>query len=85
MKLVVILLVIGAIVVLLLLAKLMLVVAPVLLVLGPILHLLLAAAGLYSCLRSAKATNTKLLWILIIILAPLLGPLLWFIWGKKHT
>ena len=46
---------------------------------------LITIAGLYSCVTSLKPTNIKLLWVLIIVLAPLLGPLLWFFWGKKHT
>lgn len=50
-----------------------------------IVPLLLTIAGLYSCVTSLKPTNIKLLWVLIIVLAPLLGPLLWFFWGKQHT
>lgn len=45
----------------------------------------LMVAGLVSCIRSSKARNLKILWILIIVLAPFLGPLLWFFWGKKNT
>jgi len=85
MNIVTILLILGAIVVLLVAAKLMVLVVPLLFVVVPILHLLLAAAGLYSCLTSNKPTNTKLLWVIIIVLAPLLGPLLWFFWGRKNT
>ena len=50
-----------------------------------LLPLLLTVAGLVSCITSQKPANLKLLWVLIIILAPLLGPLLWFFWGKNHT
>lgn len=46
---------------------------------------LLTAAGLYSCLVAAKPVNMKLVWIIIILLAPILGPLLWFVWGKQNT
>ena len=46
---------------------------------------LLLAGALYSCLVSPKPTNIKFLWILIVILAPFLGPLLWFFWGKRNT
>ncbi|MEK7675052.1 MAG: PLD nuclease N-terminal domain-containing protein [Verrucomicrobiota bacterium] len=42
-------------------------------------------AGLVSCLRSDKAGGLKLLWMIVILLAPFFGPLLWFLWGKKHT
>ena len=50
-----------------------------------ILPVILIIAGLYSCVISLKPTNIKLLWILIIVLAPVLGPLLWFFWGKQNT
>jgi len=50
-----------------------------------ILPIVLVVAGIVSWLTSNKATNTKLLWLIVIILAPLLGPLLWFLWGERHT
>jgi len=50
-----------------------------------ILPIVLAVAGIVSCLTSNKGTNTKLLWIIVIILAPVLGPLLWFLWGRRQT
>lgn len=46
---------------------------------------LLTVAGLVSCVLSNKPTNIILLWIIVIVLAPMLGPLLWFFWGKKNT
>jgi hypothetical protein len=51
----------------------------------PALSLLLCVAGIVSVVRAGKQGNTKLLWIIVIILAPILGPLLWFIWGKANT
>ena len=50
-----------------------------------LLPLALAIAGIASCLLSSKPGGLKLLWILVIFLAPLIGPLLWFFWGRKHT
>lgn len=50
-----------------------------------VVPLLFTIAGLVDCVRSGKPSNTILLWIVIIILAPLLGPLLWFAWGRKNT
>jgi hypothetical protein len=50
-----------------------------------LLPLLFAIFALVSCINSPKKTEIKILWIIIIALAPLLGPLLWFLWGKKHT
>lgn len=55
------------------------------LVLLGIIPLLITIAGLVSCISSDKETSTILLWIVIMILAPLLGPLLWFAWGKRNT
>ncbi len=78
-----ILLIIVGLVVLLVAAKVLLVLAvPVLFVVIPVL---LTLAGLVSCVRSNKPGNTKLLWIIVIILAPFVGPLLWFLWGKQNT
>ncbi|MEW6303623.1 MAG: PLD nuclease N-terminal domain-containing protein [Verrucomicrobiota bacterium] len=47
--------------------------------------LILLVAGIFSCVASDKKVPLKVLWLLVIFLAPLLGPLLWFFWGKKHT
>jgi len=41
--------------------------------------------GVVSCVNSSKPTNLKILWLVIIVLAPFLGPLLWFVWGKNNT
>ena len=46
------------------------------------LPVVLAVVALISCISSNKPTNTKLLWIIVIVLAPFLGALLWFLWGK---
>jgi hypothetical protein len=51
----------------------------------PVLWLLLVIAGVVSVISSKKRGNTKLLWLVIILLAPLFGSLLWFIWGKANT
>ena len=81
-----ILLIIGAIVVLLILIKLVLVVVPtILFLLIGAVPVLLCLARLFSCVTSNKPSNLKILWVIIIILAPVLGPLLWFFWGKTQT
>ena len=51
----------------------------------PLLHFLFAAFAVFSCMKSNKPMNTKLLWIIIILLAPFIGSLLWFFWGKKNA
>ena len=50
-----------------------------------VLPLLFTIAGLVSCVLSSKKTNIKILWVIIIVLAPLFGPLLWFVWGNSNT
>jgi hypothetical protein len=50
-----------------------------------IISLILTIVALVGCVQSAKPTNTKLLWIVIIIIAPLLGSLLWLLWGKDQA
>ena len=50
-----------------------------------LIPLIATIAGLYSCLTSNKQTNIKILWVIVILLAPLLGPVLWCAWGKKNT
>jgi len=50
-----------------------------------VLPIIFTIAGIVSCLQANKPTNTKLLWLIIIILAPFFGPLLWFLWGKENS
>ncbi len=41
--------------------------------------------GVFDCLGSENPTNTKLLWVIVMLLAPVLGPLLWFTLGNRTT
>jgi len=50
-----------------------------------IIPFLLMILAIVSCVRSDKQANIKILWILICIFAPIVGPLLWFLWGKQKT
>lgn len=50
-----------------------------------LLPLAFTIAGIVSCVNSRKSMNLKILWLIIIVLAPFLGPLLWFVWGKNNT
>jgi len=50
-----------------------------------IIPFLLMILSIVSCVRSDKQANIKILWILICIFAPIVGPLLWFLWGKQKT
>jgi hypothetical protein len=45
----------------------------------------ITVCGIASVLMAHKPANITLLWIIIMILAPLLGPLLWFAWGRRNT
>lgn len=47
--------------------------------------IVITICGFVSCITSDKPANIILLWVIIMILAPLLGPLLWFAWGRNHT
>jgi len=45
----------------------------------------LTLAALVSCLTSGKPATITLLWVIIILIAPILGSLLWFAWGRRNT
>ena len=47
--------------------------------------IIITICGIVSCISSGKPANITLLWIIIMIIAPLLGPLLWFAWGRNNT
>lgn len=39
---------------------------------------------LVHCIRNPRlAGNTKLLWLIVILVAPFIGSLLYLIWGKR--
>ena len=50
-------------------------------ILFSLVPLLVTVCGIVSLLMAGKPANITLLWIIVMILAPLLGPLLWFVWG----
>ncbi len=50
-----------------------------------VLPVLFTIAALVSCVNSDKRGNIILLWVIIIFLAPVAGPLLWFVWDRKKT
>jgi len=39
--------------------------------------------AIVDCLKSAKETGKKVIWILAILLLPLVGMILYFVIGKK--
>ncbi|MGW2994049.1 PLD nuclease N-terminal domain-containing protein [Streptomyces sp. NPDC001193] len=45
--------------------------------------LLLAIAALLSVLRSGHCNAVKILWVVIVLVAPFLGSLAWFALGRR--
>jgi hypothetical protein len=39
--------------------------------------------AIMDCLKSSKETGNKVLWIILILLLPLVGMILYFLVGKK--
>jgi len=39
----------------------------------------------WSILLADKANNRKLIWALIVLFVPILGPILWFCFGNKFS
>ncbi|MBS4200990.1 PLDc_N domain-containing protein [Bacillus sp. FJAT-49732] len=48
-----------------------------------ILQVILMAFALTSCIKEEKTNGPKWLWIIIIVVGNLVGPVLYFIIGKK--
>lgn len=49
-----------------------------------ILQLILMIVALASCIREEKTNGPKWLWILIIVFINLLGPVLYFVIGRRN-
>ncbi|MFI5666294.1 PLD nuclease N-terminal domain-containing protein [Streptomyces sp. NPDC051704] len=47
--------------------------------------LLLTVAALVSVLRSSHCNAAKILWLAIVLVAPFLGSLAWFVLGRRGT
>ena len=54
-------------------------------VLFSLIPIAIAVCGIISLLMAHKPANITLLWIIIMILATFIGPLLWFAWGRRNT
>lgn len=51
-----------------------------------LLGLLILVADIYAIVKTVQSsaeTMTKVLWVVVIILLPVLGLLLWFLFGPK--
>lgn len=51
--------------------------------LGALLILVIAVLAVVDVLRSDRDSERKVIWILIIILLPLLGPLCWYLVSRR--
>ncbi|WP_175638244.1 PLDc N-terminal domain-containing protein [Metabacillus schmidteae] len=49
-----------------------------------VLQLILLVTAIVSCLRQEETYGPKWLWILIIIFINILGPILYFVIGRKN-
>ena len=49
-----------------------------------VLQLILMIAALVSCIKEEKTNGPKWLWILIILFVNLLGPVLYFVIGRRN-
>jgi hypothetical protein len=49
-----------------------------------ILWAILVIYTLIDLLKSNKPTNTKLLWLILILIAPILGSIIYFVLGKTN-
>ncbi len=50
-----------------------------------VLQFILIIFALVSCIRQEKTNGPKWMWILIILLINTIGPILYFVIGRKQT
>ncbi|MBM7096258.1 MULTISPECIES: PLD nuclease N-terminal domain-containing protein [Alteribacter] len=48
-----------------------------------VIQLILMTAALIDCIKKDKVNGPKWLWVLVIIFANMIGPVLYFIFGRK--
>ena len=53
--------------------------------LGGLIVLILDIYAIVKILGSGAGTGAKVLWVLIVLLLPILGVILWFLFGPKGT
>lgn len=49
-----------------------------------VLHLILMITALVSCIREEKTNGPKWMWILVILFINLIGPVLYFVVGRRN-
>jgi hypothetical protein len=50
-----------------------------------VVQLLLLAVALIDCIRAERTRGAKWIWILVIVLLQLIGPVLYFVFGKEKS
>lgn len=50
-----------------------------------VIQLILMVTALVSCIRTKETNGPKWLWILLILFANLLGPILYFVIGRRQS
>jgi len=50
-----------------------------------VLQLILMITALVSCIREEKMNGPKWLWILFILFIGLIGPVLYFVFGRRNN
>lgn len=54
------------------------------LILG-VLHLIVAIWAILNILKSGASGGAKILWILLVLIFPLIGLIIWFLAGPKSS
>lgn len=49
-----------------------------------VIQFILMLVALIDCIRNEKTNGPKLMWVLIIILVNLFGPILYFVIGRRN-
>ena len=49
-----------------------------------VLQVILMIAALVSCIKQEETNGAKWMWVLIILFVNLLGPILYFVMGRKN-
>jgi hypothetical protein len=49
-----------------------------------VLQVILMISALVSCMRQEETNGPKWMWVLIILFVNLLGPILYFVMGRKN-
>ena len=47
-----------------------------------VIWIILVVAALLDLFKTVMPTNTKLLWLIVILVAPIFGSLIYLFWGK---